>query len=1631
MEEKREEDLDQEFDEEELDLTKDAFFADMIEMEEEIATEAYELVEHALNLITSHYYDDGIEILRQAIGLYTQINREAEIKAINEKISEVYVLKEKVFREVETEADKEAEEIEEIEEVGMDEDLEAEVDLIKKADQLIVEAHELTSNNRFEEALNKYDETEKILEELGKTDEVERLYSLIEDCYNKKADFLRSVKKEELEEELVVSEELEAPRSEEQLKERRLKHYLETKKHEEEISSRAYEVLDKAVELAKLRDYDQALSLYEEGANLFKELNWTYEAKKIRDTIEQLEKEKIRHFQTLEKEKVQIEQKIETELQKEKLIDQQVKEIEEKNKLAQMERIKGIELQKMETEFFKIQIDNMVTEAARMAREYELAMQRAIKKGSLVEECIYPKVIEIYKRVKELLIDKGWNNEAAIYDDTINVYIQKFEKDQKVRQIEAEKTIKQKEAEELIKFKKEDVEAELSEEQLRAREKHRQGEIEIQNIRNSIEEMTKRAERVGREYEVALRKGKFELKCPYPEIINIYEKAKEMAQERGWDTDVAIFLSQINKFKEKLEKDKRLRQIEAEKAKKQEEVEEMHKVKKEELGVGLDAEKLKLLEEQRRLEEEKEDFDEILNTMINRAEKMAREYDVAMKKAIRKGELAENPPFLKIISIYERVRRMLLDKRRNEEAAAYGNQITFYNQKLEKDHKLREVEARKAQREKALEDMHKIDRKVGLDEERLKVIESKKDEEDFEKYISDNVNNAEKMVRDYEMAMRKAYRKGEILEKTPYSNAIEIYTQIREKVYARGWRDQAEVFANQIKIYQNKLEKHEKLLEVEAQKVQREKELEEMHKVEKEVEIDQKKLSSIEKKREEKEFQKYIINMANKAEKLEREFDSSMKKAVKKGGVIEQTPYSEIIEIYKQIKDNLDERGWIEQSQIYSNQIKIYQEKSETHEKLLKVEAQKIQREKEFGELQKVGKKEIKPAKPEKIKELETEDKEEDILLDKAMNLIDEAEKDVRSYELSIKKDILVYESPYIKAISNYEEARELFKKIGWNDEANRLIKTIKFYKDKKEKDDKLRTIEQKKLEKPEIKLEAVKTETEKEFLKRQERLAEFEEKQKEADEIAVKIFSMIQNAERMGQEYELKLKSGVFDYEAPYEKIIDIYREARKRFEEVNWKEESVKLIDTINFYKEKLAQDKKIRALESEKAKKREEELMLQQNLLEQARLEQEKLIQQRKESLHLKKERIAQFETYKDKAFRLMDQAKRELRQSNFEKAIEFYKESEKIFIDIKWEEGIKMVRDSVVMISGKKKAYELEQKAIEERKVEKLLIEEKIEAKLAEAQDIRRKQQEKKRREFLKIQRGKEQEREISTEAYGLLEEGTALMARKNFTEAFDRYMEARELFKKISWQREVSRINNELLFKLTRERKNAEILEEIKVKKVEEEKEITLLKEETKKERREFERRKKEEKRKRAKEELGRKISIKLDKASKLIDGFRYNEGILMMQEELQRLTKLEKHDEIKRIQEQIDNLKDGAEIPLITLDVNSKDVQNKNFKSAYKALDEAYVSIANNLFKKAISELSEAKFKLKELHIGKKFMKEIDKKINEFKSKVSKKPIKEKEELVEDEMEILRRRVAARREERRKKVLDLLGKHEE
>lgn len=171
----------EEWDENGFDPTKEAFFSDLMEMEEDIAQEGYGLVEHAMSLVKSQYYNDAIEVLRQAIGVYEQINRESEIEAIKQKISEIYVLKEEQFRDVEIALDAiqpvsatpKASEIVEAEPIQTEEEPEViGPDLANIAEQLVQDAQKAMEIEEFDEALEKYDECLRIYEELQNDEKI-------------------------------------------------------------------------------------------------------------------------------------------------------------------------------------------------------------------------------------------------------------------------------------------------------------------------------------------------------------------------------------------------------------------------------------------------------------------------------------------------------------------------------------------------------------------------------------------------------------------------------------------------------------------------------------------------------------------------------------------------------------------------------------------------------------------------------------------------------------------------------------------------------------------------------------------------------------------------------------------------------------------------------------------------------------------------------------------------------------------------------------------------------------------------------------------------------------------------------------------------------------------------------------------------------------------------------------------------------------------------------------------------------------------------------------------------------------------------------------------------------------------
>ena len=1610
-------------DDKDPDPTKDAFFSDMGDIEEEIASEALELVKHALSLLESQYYDDSIEIFRQAIGLYTQINRDSEVEAIKEKISEIYLLREDNFkkRELETKDVFENNQGEIISEQD-------EENLYNQADTLIVEAIESVNNKNFDQALDTYDDAISILKRLNKTLEIEKINELIEDCYNRKADYLRKQKASPIEEESKSLQGTEISTTELELKAQRIKAYEDAKRKENEWSNQAYELIGKATELRKIRQFDEAIDLCEQSILLFKEINWLNEVKKIENMKEQIVRDKEKHtlgrqqIRAREEQELAKERKQETQLIERSDIEENLKQKAQAAKLR-----KQIEI-KQEEEVFQNTLTDMIDYAEKLAREYELHLKKAIHKGSILKECAYPRIIKIYEEVREKAKEKGWKDQVKLYDDQIQYYQNLLEKDKKLRHVEAQKIQKQKIFDDGIKIKKETAVAEIDSEKLKTLEEQKRKEIEIEKLKETLNESVKFADKLAREYEVAFKKaaktGNLNLESKYPEILKMYTDARDKALEKGWNEDAAIYSSQIRKYTELAERDIKIREIEAKKNQDQKKFEEYRKTQKE----TVDFEKLTQLDQHRIEGFDDKKFQLDLTELVEKAEKMARDYEIALKKGIKKGKLIENSPYSKIIEIYNQIRDNVISKGWKDQISIYSNQIKLYQEKLEKDKKLRDIELQKIRKQKEFEDSLKIKADSVIIPERMKDFELKRKldnkEQDFQNEITELVEKAEKMARDYDLGMKKALKEGKLVEDSPYLEIIEIYTHIRKKILEKGWIDQGLIYTNQIKLYQDKLEKDKKLREIESEKVKKQQQFIEAQKaqVKKEpTEYDEKKLRKIEEltkqKQEEHLFEQEIDEIVDNAERETREYEL----AIKNGQFDKKCPYLKIAEIYKNLRKKAYTRGWRDEAEIYANQITLYHEKYQKDKRLRELENQKVKKQQEFEESLKAPT-EIKKLKLEELEALDSKNKESDEIATQAMSLIDKAEKTVRNYEVSLKRDILSYESPYEGVIDMYGTARKLLQKIGWNEEAQKLSNTISFYESKKLKDDNLRVFELQKIE--ESKTTPVLAPKD-DYLIQEKRIEELKKLKEAKSKESKEILKKLSQAEKMAKDYEIEKKKGILKGESPYKEIIQIYKTAKLDFEKIGWVEQADQLVNSINYYQKKLEEVKRLRASELERVAKKEKETKRFEKEVQEAQEAKEKLTQLRIKELEEKRKRAVKYESKKEQAFNFMDLAKRELKQNNFDKAIKFYKESQQIFDEIKWSEGSRMTKESINAINLKKQRLEKEKIILAQKKLEKIRIETQLEEKITKAKDLHDLQQEQRRRELSAIQEEKEREKEISDKAYKLLEAGTKLKDDKKFEEAYEKYIMARDLFKKIGWEHEVSRINNDLMITLKKEMKQTEKLKAYQQKKVEEKEELEELLKEAEDKQKELDQIRKEEKKKQ-REKL---IQKERDKAHEIIKNLKYNEGILALKKVIKKIENTDQDKKIKEINKQIEVLENASQVPIITKVDPDTDENFNKFRLAYQALDKAQISLSNNLFMKAITELSEALFNLNETKIGKNFIIEIKDKINTYKKELDiKAPPKPKTEAPKVETDNVRAKIAARREERRRKIKEIMDR---
>ncbi|MHA1150211.1 MAG: hypothetical protein ACTSR8_18420 [Promethearchaeota archaeon] len=211
----------------------------------------------------------------------------------------------------------------------------------------------------------------------------------------------------------------------------------------------------------------------------------------------------------------------------------------------------------MEDKIFLNQICEWIELADKKAREYELEKQNKFQ-----EECPYPEIIQIFEKIRDVLVERGWENEASHCRQQISFYKEKWENDKRLREVELEKAKKKEMFENLHTIKEIDsIEAVIEslnkeEELLNYEEQKEREEAEIEEIFQLIS----KADKLEQTYEAQKKMGQLlSVECPYPQILNLYQQAKNRFEAANWQSQANRLNESIEHYKEKIQQDKILR----------------------------------------------------------------------------------------------------------------------------------------------------------------------------------------------------------------------------------------------------------------------------------------------------------------------------------------------------------------------------------------------------------------------------------------------------------------------------------------------------------------------------------------------------------------------------------------------------------------------------------------------------------------------------------------------------------------------------------------------------------------------------------------------------------------------------------------------------------------------------------------------------------------------------------------------------------------------------------------------------------------------------------------------------------------------------------------------------------------
>ncbi len=1668
--------------------------------EAEIQKKAYLYLDQAANMMNIKNFDDALKFYGQAKDLFEQIGSSFEIEKVNQSIMELKEIKEaheKELLEQKLKIQEKEKELKKLEEEARLQKLKIQKELERKQQEVMKALEEdRTRQAIYEQTLTMIQEAEdkarEYEEKIQNGELVDCVYGEVIELYK---EAIKNFEKIGLREEIERLKEAIEFYEEKEEQDTRLREFAKISEREKDLTIKAYQLMDMAASSLKMKEFDKAIKYYEEARKIFDELSHEDEILKISISIDEVNKEREKYLEELEK----IKKSKEQEEEQWRLLEEEAKALkaqiqeELKKKNEQL-----FEIQKQERE--KKEISNralsLITEAETMVETYEKLM----KKGER-PECVYPQVIENYQKAMELFTSIDWVDEAEKLKDPIAHYEEKLRKDQKIREMElnlkkkaeiAEKAYKlmdhaitavnmkefdealelyqeaknlftsinrnlevakidisieevKKEKEqyllklENLKRKKKEEQELLAQLEAKARGQRLQFQKEMAKKNQQLKQLSKiekekkvisenalsmiiEAEEKAENYEKALKEGK-KLACVYPEVIKLLENSKKLLESIEWTEEVSRIQESIQYYKNKLEQDKKLRELE-----------EAKKLEKELTNKGYE------LMEKAIIQVNMKNFDEAIE--------LYKEALALFEKINREIEIEKIT-----ISLME------LEQKKKEEA------LRLEKERKKKEAQLlefQEMEARaKAERKRLQEQLKK------KQEQFLAVKKREKEEKEKAENALFIINQAESLVESYEKALSNGQRPESI-----YPKVIELYESALQLLEEIEWKEEIDKIKEAIDYYKEKLDEDLKFRELEAKKLEEEK-------------------------------------IASEAYLL-------MEKAI---SLVNIQEYSKALDLYEEARKKFQIINRpIEIEKIDASIEELHRIEEEKIEKLKRKRMEEIKRRREKEEFEKellaARKKLKKEMEEKKKKQLEKQEriKREKQISEEAFSLVNKAENMVEEYHLKLSKG----ESPeidYNKVIELYEQAIKKLKSINWQDEVNKLLDAIEYYKQKKKDEEILKKLEleenrkEKELEKAytlmekgmelfkQSKYEEVirlyeqvaqiykqlemeyelmtienlileinekkaaeeralkeeekyREEIERELLERQRELTrEYSEEQKrkqrekellKAEKLkkqkekakAKEAHEYIDKAEELAKNYKLDINVAFEKVEQLFNKIFDYYQKAKNIFEEINWREEVKTLEETIEYYQEKLRADKEFREIETQRKKQEQEELERLEQLARMAK-EREELMKKRKEKLLLKAKKIAKaHEEKKKKAFEYLDAANEELNNNNHDKARELYQLAGEIFASIDWQEGVSMINESLEMVEQRKREVEKQLKEEEQRKHEQELFHREIEEKIAELERIKQQELEQKRKELLEKQKQQKEQREIADKAFKLLEEGTRFLEVNKFDDAEARYIQARDLFGKIGWTHEISKINNESLLNLRRkkaliarsreEQRKAKELRERREKEIEKQKQIQ-------------EKALKKLRKIKIMDKFDESIQQEYEKAQEYLNSHEYNQAVLILKDVVDKLEKAGKQDEKEKIKSQIMQIMEQSRIPIITLEETISPKELDYFIATWRALDKANISLANNLPMKTISELKEAIFNMQQTQLSKKYLEKINSLMNELNIELGRKrkvPLsdagdKSETEIQKDELE---QKIQERRKQREQRILDLLKK---